>query len=29
VMDILGWLTDPANWSGAGSIPYQALMHLL
>ncbi|RGE19495.1 ABC transporter permease [Leucobacter sp. wl10] len=27
-MDVLGWLTDPANWSGAGSIPYQALMHL-
>ncbi|WP_449283770.1 ABC transporter permease [Leucobacter sp.] len=28
-MDILGWLTDPANWSGPGSIPYQALMHLI
>ena len=28
-MDIFGWLTDPANWSGAGSIPYQTLMHLI
>ncbi|MBN9612553.1 MAG: ABC transporter permease subunit [Actinobacteria bacterium] len=28
-MDIFGWLTDPANWSGAGSIPFQVLMHLL
>lgn len=28
-MDIFGWLTDPENWSGAGSIPYQSLMHLI
>jgi len=28
-MDIFGWLTDPANWSGPGSIPFQAGMHLL
>lgn len=28
-MDILGWLTDPANWTGAGSIPFQVLMHVL
>jgi len=28
-MDILAWLTDPANWSGAGSIPFQVLMHLV
>ena len=28
-MDIIGWLVDPANWTGAGSIPVQSLMHLL
>ncbi|MFD5224485.1 ABC transporter permease [Microbacterium sp. NPDC058342] len=28
-MDILNWLVDPENWSGAGSIPFQALMHLM
>ncbi|MBK0417895.1 ABC transporter permease [Leucobacter sp. CSA1] len=28
-MDIFGWLTDPAHWSGAGSIPYQSMMHLI
>lgn len=28
-MDILGWLTDPENWSGAGSIPFQVFMHLI
>lgn len=28
-MDITGWLTDPGNWSGAGSIPFQILTHLL
>lgn len=28
-MDIIGWLTDPANWTGPGSIPFQASMHLL
>lgn len=28
-MDIVGWLTDPAHWTGAGSIPFQAGMHLL
>ncbi|WP_205881442.1 ABC transporter permease [Leucobacter coleopterorum] len=28
-MDIFAWLTDPANWSGLGSIPFQTLMHLL
>lgn len=27
-MDIMGWLLDPANWSGANSIPYQTGMHL-
>ncbi|MGB3731647.1 ABC transporter permease [Microbacterium sp.] len=28
-MDIIGWLVDPANWTGTGSIPVQSLMHLL
>ena len=28
-MSVFEWLTDPANWSGPGSIPYQSLMHLL
>lgn len=26
--DVLAWLTDPANWSGQGGIPAQALAHL-
>lgn len=28
-MDIIAWLTDPQNWSGSGSIPYQIGIHLL
>jgi osmoprotectant transport system permease protein len=28
-MEILGWLIDPRNWTGAGSIPYQLGIHLL
>ncbi|MFT4233240.1 MAG: ABC transporter permease subunit [Leucobacter sp.] len=28
-MNIFEWLAEPANWSGAGSIPYQLLMHLI
>lgn len=28
-MTVLDWLVDPANWSGAGSIPAQVAMHLL
>lgn len=28
-MDIFGWLTDPANWTGSGSIPFQVMMHLI
>lgn len=28
-MDVIGWLVDPANWTGAGSIPFRVLMHLL
>jgi osmoprotectant transport system permease protein len=26
--DAIAWLTDPANWSGAGSIPQRTLEHL-
>jgi osmoprotectant transport system permease protein len=28
-VNILGWLTDPVNWSGAGGIPAQVGYHLL
>ncbi|MDR4532631.1 ABC transporter permease subunit [Glutamicibacter sp. PS] len=28
-MGIVDWLSDPANWSGAGSIPYQIMIHLV
>lgn len=28
-MDIIGWLADPAQWSGPGSIPFQTAMHLV
>ena len=28
-MDIFGWIFDPGNWSGDGSIPYQLVMHLV
>lgn len=28
-MDIIGWLTDPNNWSGSDSIPAQTAVHLL
>ncbi|MCK0111988.1 ABC transporter permease [Ornithinimicrobium sp. F0845] len=28
IATIWAWLTDPANWSGAGSIPDQTLEHL-
>jgi osmoprotectant transport system permease protein len=28
-MDIVQWLTDPANWSGSDGIPYEVLMHLI
>jgi osmoprotectant transport system permease protein len=28
-VNIMGWLTDPANWSGPGSIPAQVGYHLL
>ena len=27
-MDVFSWLTDPANWSGSGSIPFQTVTHL-
>ncbi|QIK64724.1 ABC transporter permease subunit [Leucobacter viscericola] len=26
---MFAWLTDPAHWSGPGSIPFQTLMHLV
>lgn len=29
LMDIIAWLTDPANWTGQYSIPKQTLMHLV
>ena len=25
---ILGWLTDPAHWSGSGGIPVRLAEHL-
>ncbi len=28
-MNIIGWLTDPANWTGSDSIPTQIAYHLL
>ncbi|GAB7071814.1 ABC transporter permease subunit [Mycolicibacterium hodleri] len=28
-MNIFGWLTDPANWTGSGGIPTQIGYHLL
>ncbi|MDH6196297.1 osmoprotectant transport system permease protein [Mycobacterium frederiksbergense] len=28
-MNIFGWLTDPANWTGSGGIPAQIGYHLL
>lgn len=28
IAGVLDWLTDPANWTGAGGIPAQALTHL-
>ncbi|GAS94670.1 ABC-type proline/glycine betaine transport system, permease component [Mycolicibacterium canariasense] len=28
-MNIVGWFTDPANWTGAGGIPMQIGYHLL
>lgn len=28
-MNIIGWFTDPANWSGSGGIPLQIGYHLL
>ena len=28
-MNIIGWFTDPANWTGSGSIPMQVGYHLL
>ncbi len=28
-MDAIGWLFDPANWTGSYSIPFQTGMHLL
>lgn len=27
-MNLLGWLTDPAHWTGAGSIPQRIVEHL-
>jgi osmoprotectant transport system permease protein len=29
IVNILGWFTDPANWSGTGGIPAQVGYHLL
>jgi osmoprotectant transport system permease protein len=29
LMNIIGWFTDPAHWSGSGSIPMQVGYHLL
>jgi osmoprotectant transport system permease protein len=29
IVNIFGWLTDPANWSGSGGIPAQIGYHLL
>ena len=28
-MNIIGWLTDPANWTGSDGIPTQVGYHLL
>jgi len=28
-MNIIGWFTDPAHWTGSGSIPMQVGYHLL
>ncbi|GAA2790410.1 ABC transporter permease [Saccharopolyspora taberi] len=28
IAELVAWLTDPANWSGPGGIPAQALAHL-
>ena len=28
-MNIVGWFTDPANWTGSGGIPAQVGYHLL
>ncbi len=28
-MNIIGWFTDPANWTGSDSIPTQIVYHLL
>jgi osmoprotectant transport system permease protein len=29
IVNIIGWFTDPANWTGSGSIPAQVGYHLL
>jgi osmoprotectant transport system permease protein len=29
VMNVVSWLTDPANWTGSGGIPAQVGYHLL
>jgi osmoprotectant transport system permease protein len=29
LMNIIGWFTDPAHWTGSGSIPMQVGYHLL
>jgi osmoprotectant transport system permease protein len=28
INDVLAWLTDPAQWSGSGGIPFRTLQHL-